>query len=488
MGKTGVRYRWVVLAAGTAAQASTSAYFQGLAGVGPALRAAHGLSLGGLGLLLACPTVGVLATLLVWGPVVDRYGERPTMAVGLFGAAACLLGAGLVDGLAPRAVLLGLAGAVGASVTTASGRAVLTWFPSDRRGLAMGIRQCAVPLGSGLAAACLPPAAGRFGVHGVFFALAAGCLVAGAAAVALIREPPAPPRGGAGGVGAGARATGGAAARAGSTRDVLRDRRLWRLSLAAGLLIVPQFTMIAFLVEVLHDGRGMSAARAAVVLTVAQAAGAAARILVGVWSDRAGARMRPLRALAVAAAAGMAAVAAAVGAWVPLLVAVLVVVAAVTVCWNGLAFTAAGELAPPGRAATAMSFENSANFGSAVLTPPLVGLLITGVGWSSAFLLVALAPVAAAFLLGPLVEPSGRRPGPRAGSRARGLAAGAGDLSFVAGHPGTGPSFGLRARSRAREAANHETGRACVGDPGHGRFRVRATGGDGGPRDADGAR
>src|SRR5262245_55927909 len=120
MGRKGVRYRWVVLAAGTAAQASTSAYFQGLAGVAPALRAEHGLGLGGLGLLLACPTVGVLATLLVWGPVVDRYGERPTMSVGLFGAAACLLGAGLADGLVPRAVLLALAGAVGASVTTAS--------------------------------------------------------------------------------------------------------------------------------------------------------------------------------------------------------------------------------------------------------------------------------------------------------------------------------------------------------------------------------
>ncbi|ONH30303.1 hypothetical protein BL253_14215 [Pseudofrankia asymbiotica] len=411
-----------MLAVGTVAQATTSAYFQGLAGIGPALRAEHGLTLGGLGLLLACPTAGILLTLLAWGPVVDRYGERPAMTAGLAGAAGCLFGAGLGHGLATRAVLLALAGAAGASVTTASGRAVLTWFPGARRGVAMGIRQCAVPAGSGLAAAGLPAVTGHFGVAAAFYALAACCLAAGIAVVAFIREPPealredtpkpaaarpARPARPVGPAGSAAPGVAGSAA-ASSTRDVLRDRRLWRLSAAAGLLVVPQFTMVAFLVEVLHDDRGMSAQRAAVVLTVAQAAGALARILVGAWSDRVGARLRPLRVLAVAAAVGMVAAAGAtVAAPVGLLAVVLVLVTAVTVCWNGLAFTAAGELAPPGRAATAMAAENTLNFVAAAATPPLVGLLVTGTGWSRAFLLVAAAPIVAAVTLRPILE---RRP------------------------------------------------------------------------------
>ncbi|OHV32442.1 MULTISPECIES: MFS transporter [Pseudofrankia] len=418
MGTRGAGYRWVVLAVGTVAQATTSAYFQGLAGIGPALRAEHGLTLGGLGLLLACPTAGILLTLLAWGPLVDRYGECPAMTAGLAGAAVCLFGAGLGHGLATRAVLLALAGAAGASVTTASGRAVLTWFPGARRGVAMGIRQCAVPAGSGLAAAGLPAVTDRFGVAAAFYALAACCLAAGIAVLAFIREPPPAlradaPRPVAAGFSGPAQPAahaepGLAGDRPASTRDVLRDRRLWRLSVAAGLLVVPQFTMVAFLVEVLHDGRGMSAQRAAVVLTVAQAAGALARILVGAWSDRVGARLRPLRVLAVAAAAGMVAAAVATAAApVGLLAVVLVLAAAVTVCWNGLAFTAAGELAPPGRAATAMAAENTMNFVAAAATPPLVGLLVTGTGWSRAFLLVAIAPVAAAFALRPILE---RRP------------------------------------------------------------------------------
>ncbi|MBX6390582.1 MAG: MFS transporter, partial [Frankia sp.] len=401
-------YRWLVLAAGTLAQASTSAFFQGLAAVGPALRDQHGLTLGGLGLLLACPTIGVLATLLPWGPVVDRYGERPAMTVGLSGAASCLLGAGLSEPVAARAVLLVAAGAFGGSVNAASGRAVMTWFPADRRGVAMGIRQCAIPAGSAFAAAGLPPLVAALGVDAAFDALAVGCALACVAVLVVIREPPrdlsATPS--ASGSPAVARETRPRPAAAGSTRAVLADRRLWRLSLAAGLMIVPQFTMIVFLVEVLHDGRGMSAQRAAAVLTLAAVLGAVARIGAGAWSDRARARVRPMRTVAVGCVVGMSLAALAVAvAPVGLLAVVLVLVSAVTVCWNGLAFTAAGELAPPGRAATAMSFETSANFASSSLTPPLVGLLIGATGWSRGFLLVTLAPLVAALLLRPLLEP-----------------------------------------------------------------------------------
>jgi sugar phosphate permease len=37
-----------------------------------------------------------------------------------------------------------------ASSNSASGRLVVGWFPPERRGLAMGIRQTAQPLGVGL--------------------------------------------------------------------------------------------------------------------------------------------------------------------------------------------------------------------------------------------------------------------------------------------------------------------------------------------------
>src|SRR3954451_9895440 len=146
--RPGSRYRWTVLAVGTGAQAATSAYFQGLASIAPALRQANGLSLTGLGLLLAAPTAGLVLTLLAWGRASDRFGDRAVMTVGLTGSAGCLAGAALAHGAVTLGLLRVGAGAVGASVNAASGRAVLAWFTSSQRGMAMGIRQTAAPVGA----------------------------------------------------------------------------------------------------------------------------------------------------------------------------------------------------------------------------------------------------------------------------------------------------------------------------------------------------
>src|SRR3546814_6237667 len=52
------------------------------------------------------------------------------------------------------ALALFLAGAAAASTASASGRVVVGWFPPERRGLAMGIRQMAQPVGEIGRASC----------------------------------------------------------------------------------------------------------------------------------------------------------------------------------------------------------------------------------------------------------------------------------------------------------------------------------------------
>ena len=273
MGGSG-RYRWVVLAVGSVAQASTATYFLGLAAVTPALRDHFGLSLAGVGALVGAVSVGLVATLIAWGGAADRYGERVVMTAGLAGAAAALGGAAFVRDPVAAGVLLGLAGASGASVNAASGRAVLTWFPAERRGLAMAVRQTAVPVGAALAAVALPLVADRGGVPAVFLTLACTCLAAGVAVAVWVREPP------------------GRAPRSTRTisraRTVLTDRRLQRVSLAGALLVVPQFLGSVFLVEVLHTGHGMAVATAGVLL-------AAMQILGGLGTARQRLVVRPRR-------------------------------------------------------------------------------------------------------------------------------------------------------------------------------------------------
>lgn len=153
---TGDRYRWVVLAAGTLAQASYSAIALGLAVMLPALRAGYGLTLGQAGVVVAASSIGSMLSLLPWGLAADRVGERVVVAVGLTGAAVSLFVAGRTDSFVPLAVLLAIAGLAGASVNAASGRAVMHWFDARQRGLALGIRQTAIPIGGAAVALGLP--------------------------------------------------------------------------------------------------------------------------------------------------------------------------------------------------------------------------------------------------------------------------------------------------------------------------------------------
>lgn len=387
---SGPRYRWVVLLVGTAAQAAT-AYFLGLAAVTPALRAHFGLDLAGVGVLIGLASAGLIPTLMAWGSAADRFGERWVMASGLVGAAGALGVLSLVDDAVAAGALLVVAGGCGASVNAASGRAVLTWFPATGRGTAMAIRQTAVPVGAAVAAVALPPIADAGGVPAVFAALAVTCLAAAVAVAAFIREPPdAPARS--------ARSTVRAS-------EVLADRRLQKLSLAGLLLVVPQFLGSVFLVELLHGGAGLALPVAGALLGLTQALGAVGRLANGAWSDRVRSRLGPLRIVAVAVAAGFALAAVLRPGPAALLAAALVPAAALAISWNGLVFTAAGELAPKGRAATAMAMSNTANYMSGAITPALGGLVADLAGWSAMLTMGAVAALGAVLALRHLVEP-----------------------------------------------------------------------------------
>ena len=87
-------------------------------------------------------------------------------------------------------VALVLAGAAGASVNAASGRMVMGWFPRHERGLAMGTRQTAQPLGVALAALGLPPLARAHGVHLALLFPAALCAAAAVLVCLLVADPP----------------------------------------------------------------------------------------------------------------------------------------------------------------------------------------------------------------------------------------------------------------------------------------------------------
>ena len=119
--------------------------------------------------------------------------------------------------------------------------------------------------------------------------------------------------------------------------------------------------------------------------------GASQRALVGVV----GSRLRPIRTIALAAAAAMALLA--LTDWLdsPVSVAMMVIASVVTVSDNGLAFTAIAEIAGPFWSGRALGTQNTSQLLTAGIAPPLFGGLIGIAGYPVAFAVCALFPVVA---------------------------------------------------------------------------------------------
>ena len=376
------RYRWLVLAAGTAAQTSFSAVLIGLPVLAPAIRSTYDLSLFTVGVALDAFWIGTFLTLLPWGLLADRVGERLVLAVGLGGCGAALVGAAHASEFVVLFLLFALAGAAGASVNAASGRAVMYWFSPAERGLALGLRQTAIPLGGLIAAVALP----LLGLRSGLLLLAALCVAGAVFGAIVIHEPEAAedvlePR------------------RLGET---LRDTRLWFLCGGSSFYLVAQVTITGFVVLFLYDERGFSSGEAAAVLAGIQVVAVALRIGGGRWSDLIGSRLRPLRLVGLASSASLAVTAALLDAPIAVVVAAFVVAGGFSMGWNGLSFTLAAELAGRARSGAALGMQQTSLAAAGAIVPPAFAGVVDASSWRLGFALAAVFPLVGVLLLRPL--------------------------------------------------------------------------------------
>src|SRR6478735_5450750 len=133
-----------------------------------------------------------MVTLFVWGLVVDRIGERAVLLAGLGGTTLLGIVATMVHGTVPLVAVLFVVGMFAACTGSASGRIVVGWFPPQRRGLAMGIRQMAQPLGVAIAAATIAVVAERVDVSAAMWVPVGATALAFVAVLAIVLDPPRP--------------------------------------------------------------------------------------------------------------------------------------------------------------------------------------------------------------------------------------------------------------------------------------------------------
>jgi MFS family permease len=390
-----LRHRWKILAIGVFANASFAAAFAGIPVTAIIMRADYRLDNTGLGLVLGALGLGVAVSELPWGLLTDRWGDRRVLLSGLcstalvLAAMACWMApvAGRVPAMALLAIGLLLVGMLGGSVNGASGRAVMGWFQEGERGLAMSIRQTAVPVGGGIGAIVLPSLAAAHGFAAVYGLLAVFCALSALMTWRWLHEPPARPSSPL------SPATGLTAPHA------LRNMTVWRTALATGILCFPQVSVLTFATIFLHDVGHAGLGLISVSMLAIQIGAALTRIWSGRWTDRHGNRRRYLRTCS-ALSAGLFVVLAVVvalstGDWPHwLLILIVCLLAAAGICssaWHGVAYTELATLAGAGQVGTALGLGNTCVFMVFFLAAQAVPVLLHWYAWPAVWLAGALA-------------------------------------------------------------------------------------------------
>ncbi|GIW25054.1 MFS transporter [Meiothermus sp.] len=356
---------WSVLIAAMTAGTAVSLIGQAYPTLAPFIRADLGLSLAAVGLLNTFIYIGTMLGSLPSGWLTDKLGSRTVMIVGT------LAGAGLAIAIALLAQsqwmfipLLFLVGLVIASATPAGSQAVAQSFPPQRRGLVIGLRQMAVPLGGALAAAILPAVA-HFASWRWASAVAAVIAVIAALVAARLYYESLPSKASA------------KDAHPGLTQ-VLRERNILLAAIAGVTLPTGQFVMITYLILFLKERYGVPELTGAALLTAAQFAGAFSRVFWSWLSDKMGGQRKPLLVMMV----GLSGLFALVLAWLPLgtpllLKGLLVVLYGATALgWQGLHFSLLTELSPPGWEGRVVGFGLFFTSLGIASAPPLFGFLV----------------------------------------------------------------------------------------------------------------
>ncbi|WP_420994322.1 MFS transporter [Cupriavidus sp. 30B13] len=400
----GPGHRWKVLATGVAANVSFAAAIGGIPTTAVLMRGSYRLGDGELGFCLGMMGLGIALSEVPWGLLTDRLGDRRVLMGGLAATALWLLlmavsvvpAAGHVPTHALLAAGLLVLGLLGGSVNGSSGRAVMAWFREGERGLAMSIRQTAVPAGGGLGALALPPLAQAWGFAAVYGALALLCAVTAAFAWRWVHEPPA------------AQPASRPVHAAAPARGPLRDALVWRLVGGMGLMCAPQVAVLTFATVFLHDFGHIGVAAAGMTVAAVQAGAAVTRVWSGRWTDRHGNRRAYMRGCSLltlfvfAAMAALTWLSAAAPGWralvMPALMACLVLGGICASAWHGVAFTELATIAGAARAGTALGLGNTFAFTAFFVVPLAIPGTAAGFGWAS----VWLAASACALLARPL--------------------------------------------------------------------------------------
>lgn len=359
--------------------------------LGPRIAGELQLDSAALGYYVALVYVAAVPSSVLGGEAVMRYGP---VRVSQFSLALCAVGLVMVASglwwLAPFGALL--VGIGYGPVTPASSHMLALAAPVRNRALVFSIKQTGVPLGGALAGLLAPRIAQPMGWQAALLAGALACLLCAALAQGWRRANDADRIEG---HSLGVRVFA-------EMGDLLRNSVALRtLAIAAFFFSMFQLSLSTYLVTYMHQSFGYSLVAAGFLMSMAQGAGIVGRIVWGVVADHLMRGPRLLLALGCVMALGCLAMAGLPAGWTTgALTAVVVLVSACALGWNGFFLAEVTRQSPPGMTGRATGAILSCMFAGVVVGPPIFGSLASATGsYRLAFAVIALAPLAATLIL-----------------------------------------------------------------------------------------
>lgn len=348
----------------------------------PFFESAFHIDRGQLGSIVSAQMIGAVFTTSVAGMLTDRFGDKTVVFwSGLFMGAALII-ASLVHSYNWLLFWLMLYGIGYSAVTPAGSHAIIFFFKKADRGLAMGLRQCGVPLAGVIGSLLLPAIALRYD-YGWALATAGIITIITCTLAAFFYREPKELRGESIAIGAMFL----------EMYEISRDLRLILITLTEMILLVAQIAVMAFFTLTLVHEASYAIPLAVMIFAVAQAAAIAGRLTWG-WSSDAifhGSRAIPLAVACLVTAAA----AFAVSTIIPSTPTYLIVLIAILLGfsaegWLGVGVIAIAEIGGEEHSGSALGVALSWMWLAAFIAPTVLGALAQAHSFGYAWRLVGL--------------------------------------------------------------------------------------------------
>ncbi|MFD1708760.1 MFS transporter [Siminovitchia sediminis] len=346
-----------------------------------------------IGMLPAALFLGQSLVSMPAGLLADKIGSRKLLVLLAICLGVSFVSMTLTSSLIPLLLAVVIGGIGYGASHPATNRGIMFWFPTEKRGTAMGIKQMGVTFGSAMAALLLLPLAGSWGWRPAILAASALLLVAGVLTYFSYKEPDEQKR--------------SAPLKKFNARQnvktLLKNKPLVFVTVSALILSGSQMMLNTYLVLFSYEKLGISLFLSGTLLVVSEVGGSVGRIGWGVISDRLfnGGRIIVLFIIALMAACISFVVAllpSGTSYWMMIPVSFLFGFSASG--FNGIWMNATTELVPREQAGLATGFSITVGSWGVMIGPPLFGLILDITGsYRTGWFFVAAVMVIVMFLL-----------------------------------------------------------------------------------------